>query len=108
MTSERRDDTIRACRCCFMCRYASPHFRASRLESRTPKGFAILLDAVDHGARAWTPELAAVFYPQTGRFADDQGRPPFRQRPTFERGERVRHLLDQCGRQSQVGTATHR
>jgi len=65
MTSERRDDTIRACRCCFMCRYASPHFRASRLESRTPKGFAILLDAVDHGARAWTPELAAVFYEST-------------------------------------------
>jgi len=65
MTSEQRNDTIRACRCCFMCRYASPHFRASRLESRTPKGFAILLDEVDRGARAWTPELAAVFYEST-------------------------------------------
>ena len=53
-------------------------------------------------------ELAAMFHAQTGRFAHDQGGPPFRERPARQRRPRVRHLMDQRGGQPQVLVAAYR
>jgi Fe-S oxidoreductase len=54
--------TIRSCRYCFLCRYNCPTFMATKLESVTPRGFALLLMEVDQGRKDWTPESVARFY----------------------------------------------
>jgi glycolate oxidase len=55
-------ETIRSCRYCFLCRYACPTFQAIRLESVTPRGYALLLMEVDQGRKDWTPTSIARFY----------------------------------------------
>ncbi len=55
-------ETVRACKHCFMCRYISPHFIATKLESCTPKGYGILLSEIDEGKREWTDTIADYFY----------------------------------------------
>ena len=55
-------ETIRSCRYCFLCRYACPTFQATRLESVTPRGYALLLMEVDQGRKDWTPATVERFY----------------------------------------------
>ena len=55
-------ETVRACRYCFMCRYACPTFLATKLESVTPHGYGILLTEVDTGCREWSEEIVEKFY----------------------------------------------
>lgn len=45
-----------------MCRYTSPGFIATKLESITPHGYGILLSEIDTGMRDWTEEIADKFY----------------------------------------------
>jgi len=62
MGIEEARETIRSCRYCFLCRYACPTFLASKLESVTPRGYALLLMEVDESRQDWTTEKAARFY----------------------------------------------
>lgn len=55
-------ETIRACQFCFMCRYACPTFLAIRLESVTPRGYALMLATVDQGQQDWTGDMVDRFY----------------------------------------------
>jgi heterodisulfide reductase subunit D len=48
-----------------MCRYMSPHFRVTRLESCTPKGYAILLAEIAEGVRTWNRGVSDKFYQNT-------------------------------------------
>ena len=47
-------------------------------------------------------EFSAVLDAQAGRLAHDQGGPPFRERTSFQRGQGVRHLVDQGAGEAQV------
>jgi len=55
-------DTIRSCRFCFMCRHACPTFLATKYDSHTPRGFALLLSEVHEGLRDWTEDFVERFY----------------------------------------------
>ena len=56
------EETIRACRFCFMCRYACPTFVATKRESVTPRGYGLLLTALGSGKQAWTEDMVRAFY----------------------------------------------
>jgi fumarate reductase (CoM/CoB) subunit B len=56
------NDTLRACRYCFMCRYSCPTFLATKRESVTPKGYALLLTMIEKGAQEWTDDILSAFY----------------------------------------------
>ncbi len=49
-------ETIKMCRCCFMCRHACPVFLATKLDSHTPRGYAINLSRVNEGMADWGEE----------------------------------------------------
>jgi Fe-S oxidoreductase len=55
-------ETIRACQFCFMCRYACPTFLATKLESVTPRGYALMLATIDRGQQAWSEDMVNRFY----------------------------------------------
>lgn len=55
-------ETIKSCRFCFMCRHACPTFLATKLDSHTPRGYALLLSQIDEGYRAWAKETVDRFY----------------------------------------------
>ena len=55
-------ETIKSCRFCFMCRHACPTFLATKLDSHTPRGYALLLSQIDEGYREWTRETVDRFY----------------------------------------------
>jgi Fe-S oxidoreductase len=55
-------ETIKSCRFCFMCRHACPTFLATKLDSHTPRGYALLLSQIDEGYRSWTKETIDRFY----------------------------------------------
>lgn len=55
-------EIIKSCRFCFMCRHACPTFLATKLDSHTPRGYALLLSQIDEGYRTWTKEMAERFY----------------------------------------------
>jgi glycolate oxidase len=55
-------ETLKSCRFCFMCRHACPTFLATKLDSHTPRGYALLLSQIDEGYRTWTKETAERFY----------------------------------------------
>jgi Fe-S oxidoreductase len=55
-------ETIKSCRFCFMCRHACPTFLATKLDSHTPRGYALLLSQIDEGYREWTKETVDRFY----------------------------------------------
>ena len=55
-------ETIRACQFCFMCRYTCPTFMATKLESVTPRGYALMLATVDQGRQGWTGDMVDRFY----------------------------------------------
>jgi len=54
--------TTESCKHCFMCRHACPTFLATKLDSHTPRGYALLLSEIDHGYQSWTPAIIDRFY----------------------------------------------
>lgn len=55
-------ETMMNCRHCFMCRHACPTFLATKMDSHTPRGYALLLSEVDRGAISWSGSVADRFY----------------------------------------------
>lgn len=55
-------ETVKMCRFCFMCRHACPTFLATKLDSNTPRGYALLLSAVAEGIREWNDDSVGRFY----------------------------------------------
>jgi heterodisulfide reductase subunit D len=51
--NEKTTETIKMCRCCFMCRHACPTFLATKLDSHTPRGYAINLARINEGMANW-------------------------------------------------------
>ena len=51
--NEKTTETIKMCRCCFMCRHACPTFLATKLDSHTPRGYAINLSRINEGHTDW-------------------------------------------------------
>jgi len=54
--------TTESCKHCFMCRHACPTFLATKLDSHTPRGYALLLSEIDHGFQSWTDSIVERFY----------------------------------------------
>jgi len=54
--NEKTTETIKMCRCCFMCRHACPTFLATKLDSHTPRGYAINLARINEGMADWYEE----------------------------------------------------
>lgn len=50
---EKTSEIIKMCRCCFMCRHACPVFLATKLDSHTPRGYAINLSRINEGLADW-------------------------------------------------------
>jgi heterodisulfide reductase subunit D len=55
-------ETTESCKHCFMCRHACPTFLATKLDSHTPRGYALLLSEIDHGYQKWTASIVERFY----------------------------------------------
>lgn len=56
------NETIDSCKFCFMCRHACPTFLATRLDSHTPRGYALLLAEIRDGAAKWSEAIIDRFY----------------------------------------------
>jgi glycolate oxidase len=54
--------TIASCKHCFMCRHACPTFLATKLDSHTPRGYALLLAEIDAGKADWSDSIVDRFY----------------------------------------------
>ena len=54
--NEKITETIKMCRCCFMCRHACPTFLSTKLDSHTPRGYAINLSRINEGMTDWDEE----------------------------------------------------
>ena len=55
-------ETTESCKHCFMCRHACPTFLTTKLDSHTPRGYALLLSEIDHGYQSWTTAIIDRFY----------------------------------------------
>jgi heterodisulfide reductase subunit D len=55
-------ETTESCKHCFMCRHACPTFLTTKLDSHTPRGYALLLSEIDHGYQSWTTTIIDRFY----------------------------------------------
>jgi glycolate oxidase len=55
-------ETTESCKHCYMCRHACPTFLATKLDSLTPRGYALLLSEIDHGFQHWTETIVDRFY----------------------------------------------
>jgi Fe-S oxidoreductase len=55
-------ETIESCKHCFMCRHACPTFLATKLDSHTPRGYALLLAEVAAGKAQWSDAIVDRFY----------------------------------------------
>ena len=55
-------EVIKNCRFCFMCRHACPTFLATKLDSHTPRGYALMLSEISAGIRGWTDDFVKKFY----------------------------------------------
>ena len=56
------NETLKMCRCCFMCRHACPVFLATKLDVNTPRGHALLLSRIDEGLANWTGDMVDKVY----------------------------------------------
>lgn len=56
------NETIDSCKFCFMCRHACPTFLATKLDSHTPRGYALLLAEIRDGAAKWSESVIDRFY----------------------------------------------
>ena len=60
---DKTNETIKMCRCCFMCRHACPVFLATKLDSHTPRGYAINLSRINEGMADWNePGMERLFH----------------------------------------------
>jgi Fe-S oxidoreductase len=55
-------ETISSCKHCFMCRHACPTFLATKLDSHTPRGYALLLAEIEAGKIGWSNAVVDRFY----------------------------------------------
>lgn len=55
-------ETTESCKHCFMCRHACPTFLATKLDSHTPRGYALLLSEIDHGYQEFTASIVERYY----------------------------------------------
>ncbi len=55
-------ETIASCKHCFMCRHACPTFLATKLDSHTPRGYALLLAEIEAGKIGWSDAVVERFY----------------------------------------------
>jgi heterodisulfide reductase subunit D len=55
-------ETISSCKHCFMCRHACPTFLATKLDSHTPRGYALLLAEIEAGKLGWSDAVVDRFY----------------------------------------------
>lgn len=55
-------ETIDSCKFCFMCRHACPTFLATKLDSHTPRGYALLLAEIRDGVTKWSEPIVDRFY----------------------------------------------
>lgn len=62
MNMEQIKETIQSCKHCFMCRHACPTFLATKLDSHTPRGYALLRAEIDAGKLSWTESVVDRFY----------------------------------------------
>jgi Fe-S oxidoreductase len=62
MGIEEIRETTESCKHCFMCRHACPTFLATKLDSHTPRGYALLLSGIDHGYQTWKDSIIERFY----------------------------------------------
>jgi len=62
MDMEQIKETIQSCKHCFMCRHACPTFLATKLDSHTPRGYALLRAEIDAGKLTWTESVVDRFY----------------------------------------------
>lgn len=58
-------NTIKMCRYCFMCRHANPTFLVTKLDSHTPRGYALMLSQIESGLSEWTVEVGEKLYQST-------------------------------------------
>ncbi len=56
------NETIDSCKFCFMCRHACPTFLATKLDSHTPRGYALLLAEIRDGVTKWSGSVVDRFY----------------------------------------------
>ena len=62
MSTEQIKETIQSCKHCFMCRHACPTFLATKLDSHTPRGYALLRAEIEAGKLSWTESVVDRFY----------------------------------------------
>lgn len=62
MGIEEIRETTESCKHCYMCRHACPTFLATKLDSHTPRGYALLLSEIDYGFQSFTPTIVDRFY----------------------------------------------
>lgn len=55
-------ETISSCKHCFMCRHACPTFLTTKLDSHTPRGYALLLAEIEAGKIGWSDAVVDRFY----------------------------------------------
>jgi len=56
------NETIDSCKFCFMCRHACPTFLSTKLDSHTPRGYALLLAEIRDGVTKWSEPVIDRFY----------------------------------------------
>lgn len=90
-------EIIKSCRFCFMCRHACPTFLATKLDSHTPRGYALLLSQIAEGYSDWTPETIDRFYQcsQCGLCREDC-------EYHWQEDELVRHAREEIVQQNQT------
>lgn len=62
MTIQDVKEIIRACRYCFMCRYACPTFIMTKRESVTPRGYALLMMTAEKENQHWSDDMKSAIY----------------------------------------------
>lgn len=62
MGMEAIRETMDSCKHCFMCRHACPVFLATKLDSHTPRGYALMLAEIDAGKLEWSSSVVDRFY----------------------------------------------
>jgi len=62
MFDQKTKETLKMCRCCFMCRHACPVFLTTKLDSNTPRGYALMLSRIDEGIVPMTDSVVDRLY----------------------------------------------
>lgn len=62
MFDQKIKETLKMCRCCFMCRHACPVFLTTKLDSNTPRGYALMLSRIDEGVVSMSDSVVDRLY----------------------------------------------